>query len=392
MFISVLEAMKLDTFKRFKLVAGYRGLENRIGSVGILDYEFDTEKEEKLYRGQFLKDEFVISSLLFAKNNPEKILVTLKYLIKDGISGLAIKNIYYDNLPEEVIDYANDNSFPIFIFDNSVFFEEIITEIMDRVKFVQNHELMESKIGFILRKNVSKATIRELSLELNNYFKECFFVIYCKEKKYIGDERLISTLDKLKFNRNIRNNISLFKYNGGILIISTYEKHEESNLEDTAYNLLNLIGLNRADYFIGISNHHYALEEMDKGIYESIFSADVGRTEPLNLHFYKDIGIYKVLLPYTQDFWIQNFYNEIILPIKKHDELHSTEMFQTAVKYIEKDGNKKATAEALFVHENTVRYRINKIKEILDMKDLEGCFYEQLSAAVKLYKIYMTNY
>lgn len=392
MSITVLEAMKLDTFKKFKLVAGLRGLENRINVAGILDYEFDVEKEEQFYKGQFLKDQFVISSLLFAKNNPDRILIALKYLVQDGVSGLAIKNIYYDNLPQEVIEFANDNSFPIFIFDNSVFFEDIITEIMDRVRFAQNYELMESKIGFIIKKNISKATIRELSLEINNYFKEYFFVIYCKEKKYLGDDRLISILDKLKFNRNIKNDTSFLKYKGGLLIISTYERLEEINLKDTVYNFINLIGLNRTDYFIGISDHHHTLEEMDKGINESIFAAEVSSIAPVTLHFYKDIGIYKILLPYTQDSWLQNFYDEIILPIKKYDERYHTEMFHTAVKYIENDGIKKATADSLFIHENTVRYRINKLKEILGMKDLEGSFYEQLSAAIKLYKVYGNNY
>ena len=392
MSITVFEAMKLETFKKFKLVAGHRGLENRINAAGILDYEFDEEKKEQFYKGQFLKDQFVISSLLFAKNNPDRILIALKYLVQDGVSGLAIKNIYYDNLPEEVIDFANDNLFPIFIFDNSVFFEDIITEIMDRVRFALNHELMESKIEFIIKKNISKATIRELSLEINSYFKEYFFTIYCKEKKYLGDDRLIPILDKLKFNRNVKNDTSFLKYKGGILIISTYEMLEESNLKDTIYNFINLIGLNREEYFIGISNHHHTLEEMDKGINESIFAAEVSSISSATLNFYKDIGIYKILLPYTQEYWIQNFYDEIILPIKKHDELYNTELFYTAVKYIENDGNKKATADSLFIHENTVRYRINKIKEMLDMKELEGSFYEQLSAAVKLYKVYGNKY
>ncbi len=195
-------------------------------------------------------------------------------------------------------------------------------------------------------------------------------------------------MNKLKFNKNIKNDTSLLKYKGGILIISTYEQFEESNLKETVYNLISLIELSSSEYFIGISNQHHNLEEMNKGINESIFAAYVSSIAPVTLHFYRDIGIYKILLPYAQDSWLQNYYDEIILPIKKHDELYHTEMFQTAVKYIEKDGNMKATADSLFIHENTVRYRINKIKEVLHMKDLEGSFYEQLSIAVKLYKIY----
>jgi len=111
-------------------------------------------------------------------------------------------------------------------------------------------------------------------------------------KKYLGDDRLVSILDKLKFNRNIKNDTSFLKYKGGILIISTYERLEESNLKEAVYNLISLIELSRANYFIGISNHHHTLEEMNKGINESIFAADVSSIAPVTLHFYKDIGIY----------------------------------------------------------------------------------------------------
>ncbi len=45
------------------------------------------------------------------------------------------KNIYYDVLPEEVIKYANQMDFPIFIFDKKgSYYEDIVTEIYDKNK------------------------------------------------------------------------------------------------------------------------------------------------------------------------------------------------------------------------------------------------------------------
>lgn len=58
-------------------------------------------------------------------------------------------------------------------------------------------------------------------------------------------------------------------------------------------------------------------------------------------------------------------------------------MFNTALKYIESDSVIKVTVDAFFIHENTVHYRINKIKEIFHMKDQEGEFYEHLSSINK---------
>jgi DNA-binding PucR family transcriptional regulator len=58
---------------------------------------------------------------------------------------------------------------------------------------------------------------------------------------------------------------------------------------------------------------------------------------------------------------------------------------KTAIAYIKCEGNTKLTADSLFIHENTVRYRMNKIREKLDPNANDFVFYENLSLAVKIY-------
>jgi DNA-binding PucR family transcriptional regulator len=55
--------------------------------------------------------------------------------------------------------------------------------------------------------------------------------------------------------------------------------------------------------------------------------------------------------------------------------------------FIENDGDLRKTAEELFVHINTVRYRIDKIKKILNLENSSWAFNEQLSLAIKADKI-----
>ena len=81
---------------------------------------------------------------------------------------------------------------------------------------------------------------------------------------------------------------------------------------------------------------------------------------------------------------MRSFYEGLTLPIKNYDEKYNTELFDTAVIYFEKDGNIIETANELFIHKNTVRYRLEKIKEILDM---DSGFYEQLAIAMKVYNV-----
>lgn len=383
MVITVFEATKLDTFKNFRLISGFSGLDNLVDKVGILDWEFFSNM-----KGQFIEGEFVLTSLLFAKDNSDYILQAVKYLVEDGASGLAIKNIYYNDLPLDVITYANEKSFPIFIFDNSVYFEDIITEVMDKIRFTDNYEILETKIDILIRKSLNKATVKELAIEINSSFKEHFFVLYCKNKKYIGDNIIFTLLERLSRNKNINIHSSALKYRNGILIIFTDENINEKNIKNNVRLLIERIGINELDYYIGVSNAHTSLSQLDIGINESIFAQKTGEVSNYSFNYFNDIGVYSILMPYIDGIWIHNFYDTVIIPIKNYDEKYNTELFNTAVKYIEADGKINEAANALFLHKNTIRYRLGKIKELLNMEEYEGRFYEELSLAIKVFKIY----
>lgn len=51
------------------------------------------------------------------------------------------------------------------------------------------------------------------------------------------------------------------------------------------------------------------------------------------------------------------------------------------------DGDVVKTAEELFCHKNTIRYRMGKIQELIDPKSSDKSFYETLSIAVRIYML-----
>lgn len=388
MGLTVLELIKLDIFKNFRLVAGQRGLDKPVEKIGILDWEFTNKIEGRIVDSEFTQGEFVLTSLLFAKDRPELIIEAIKYLEESYISGFAVKNIYYDDLPREVIDYANKKSLPIFIFDTSVYFEDIITVTADKIKSVSNFDLLESKVDLIIKMNINKTVTREVALEINGSFKECFFVLYMKEKRLIDENRIIPLIETLKKNSIMNRNSAILKYRNGILMIHTFDKDQDETVGDKVPSFLRKMGVDASAYYIGVSTVHMDLSELGNGINESIFAQRTGELSQNSFNYFKDIGVYSILMPNIDNGWIQDFYNRIISPIKSYDEKYHTELFHTALKYIENDGKIVDTAQSLFLHKNTIRYRIGKIKELLHMEDKEIEFYEQLSIGIKLYKIY----
>lgn len=384
MSITVLEATKLSTFKNFKLIVGHSGLDRPVEKIGILDYEFISN-----IHGQFIPGEFVISSLLFAKDHPERILSAVTSLIEDGVSGLAIKNIYYNTLPQEVLEYANEHSFPIFIFDNTVYFEDIITELTDKIRSVDNEALLEAKVDALVRLSLNKATVREIALEINTSFREHFFVLYLREKKLFNPQVSIKLLDEIKKHRSLEIQNSVMRYRQGLLLIFTFDQSlENTKLKSSSLQVFSKLGIPSDQYEAGISGAHADLSDLGRAINESLYAQKTSALINERICAFCDIGIYSILMPYHQELWMRQFYDRILKPIKDYDERYNTQLFETAQAFVDQDGKIAETAEALFMHGNTIRYRIGKIKSLLHMEEAEGSFYEQLSAAIKLDRIY----
>ncbi len=379
MGITIYDATKLNTFRNFRLISGVSGLGNPIEKVGILDWEFFIKEE-----GQFINGEFVLSSLMFAKDNPGYILESVMDLVKCGVSGLAVKNVYYNELPQEVVKFSNENDFPIFIFDNSAYFEDIITEVMDKIRFAGNYELLETKVDILIKKQLDKVTVKEIAYEINSSFKDTFFSIYIKSRQYSNDNEIIAFLERIKKYNSLSLYNAVMKYRRGILLIVTDEKINPGDLDSKTDFILNGLSFDRETFNIGVSNVHKDLGSFNIGINESLYAEIT--SEALNVHFKKfsDIGLYSVVLPYKDDIWMRSFYEALILPIQNYDEKYNAELFDTAVIYFEKDGNIIETAKTLFIHKNTVRYRLEKIKGILDK---ENGFYEQLAIAMKMHSV-----
>ncbi|MDP2308438.1 MAG: helix-turn-helix domain-containing protein [Pseudomonadota bacterium] len=96
---------------------------------------------------------------------------------------------------------------------------------------------------------------------------------------------------------------------------------------------------------------------------------------------FDDLGIYRLLagkgdLPEVDRF-IQRWIGSLI----DYDEKRNAELVRTLMLYLCNGGNYQATAEALFVHRNTLKYRLQRIRQIsgLDLSDPEISFNLQLA-------------
>jgi DNA-binding PucR family transcriptional regulator len=61
----------------------------------------------------------------------------------------------------------------------------------------------------------------------------------------------------------------------------------------------------------------------------------------------------------------QRLQDHLLGPIVEYDRRHSADLLKTLVAYFANDCSWKATADILHVHVNTLRYRIQKVQELM---------------------------
>lgn len=78
--------------------------------------------------------------------------------------------------------------------------------------------------------------------------------------------------------------------------------------------------------------------------------------------FYDDLGVYRLLSHLTGEKELIDFYKETVGKLAEHDLNHDLGLVETLSLYYGHDENLKVTAKEMYIHVNTLKYRIHKIE------------------------------
>ena len=149
-------------------------------------------------------------------------------------------------------------------------------------------------------------------------------------------------------------------------------------------------GLPGHSFAVGRSRVAGAPDELHRAGNEALLAANVaeGDTDRPLLAF-DDTGAYRLLLPAMSEdpAELQRFYAETVEPLVAYDDQYETDLVQTVEAFLEADGNVAGTAQRLFTHRHTIRYRLERVRELsgLDMGSTDGR--EKLSLGLKAMRV-----
>lgn len=103
-----------------------------------------------------------------------------------------------------------------------------------------------------------------------------------------------------------------------------------------------------------------------------------------SIMIYDELGIYKLFYELCNEKEMNDFYRHYLSNLMEYDKKNNTKFLYTLKCIYENDWNLKLTSEKMFTHYNTIKYRFNKITDILgmDLKISENKL--NISVALKL--------
>ena len=114
-----------------------------------------------------------------------------------------------------------------------------------------------------------------------------------------------------------------------------------------------------------------------------------GDGEPAPVLAFESTGAYRLLLPAMSEDpgELQRFYAETVEPLVAYDEQYETDLVQTLETFLECDGNVANTAQRLFTHRHTIRYRLERVRDLssLDVSSTDGR--EKLGLGLKAMRV-----
>jgi DNA-binding PucR family transcriptional regulator len=148
-------------------------------------------------------------------------------------------------------------------------------------------------------------------------------------------------------------------------------------------------GLPKYTLTVARSRHAADPADLHRAGAEALLAANVAEARGVSELSFEETGAYRLLLPAVSEdpTELQGFYEETVSPIVGYDEQYETELVRTLETFLDADGNVARTAEKLFTHRHTIRYRLERVRELtsFDVSSTDGR--ERLSLGLKAMRV-----
>ncbi|OIK08318.1 hypothetical protein BIV60_26725 [Bacillus sp. MUM 116] len=387
----VSDFLKLQVIGSSRIVAGDRGVNNSIRSVSIMDAP-DTSW---LKRGDLL----LTTGYVF-KDHQDTQIKLLNDLAGKHCAGLAIKvKRFFSEIPAVMLQEADRLGLPLIELSSDIVLSDLLLSV---TKEIVNYEDLSNKknslVSLIMGHPLGHGDLELISHQYKFMPNSNYIAMMISVNPYNGDKPVISPTTFAQMANEVGN-----KVNAKLLMIPNNKDFavilNPLNLKKTldlaafARKTARLLGNQIQKKFpkqpiqIGIGSPCIQLSRIHKSYKEAKEAVHFGKTNSdymhLALYEYADYAPEGLFQHLSEDV-LKDYVKSTLEVLTTYDQENNSNLLQTLETYLESGGKLAETANVLFVHRNTVKFRILRIEELLgiDLNDSKTAFRLQLGLRI----------
>ncbi len=373
--ISCREIINLPSLSKLSLVAGKSGLDSVVRWVHFIDLP---DVIPWVQGGELL-----IITGIGLNGDIDTLQDIVRGSIKKKLAGLII-NIgpYIKEVPAEVISLADQAGFAIFELPWEVKIIEVTREICSHI--VMKHTEERSIKDFLEQLLLFPLADPEVLIQRAAYYgydlakphqvaiiSPTHLAEFLRAQKVKDEKDLVAF--KVRFEHIVSDVLNVhgkkvlqMLWADDIILLMPYESESEKNnnilrniLEKIAEKMSGLVAT------AALGGRFESLQDARRSYLQAIKVLRFTKLQATSssIYAYEQLGIYKLLFEIEPD-KLAVYYQEVIEPLNQYDRKNHMDLVHSLFVYLEENCNAAKTAKRLFVHRNTLDYRLKKIEKI----------------------------
>ncbi|MDD6550972.1 MAG: PucR family transcriptional regulator ligand-binding domain-containing protein [Lachnospiraceae bacterium] len=345
-----------------ELVAGKNGLDRPVTWVHMI------ESEEA---SRFLEGNEIAVTTGIGTTSGSDLLRLVEFIFDHGASAVIINvGPYIEKVDDPVKEFCDSHDFPCYVVPWRVHLSEIMRIICFAIT-TDDRKNFESASAF---KNViffpQQSELYTVALSNLGYSSEWAYTVAVIWPSESGDQLKRAERLAFKLSYDMEHNydrFAVFSYEYEVVaVMANYSKEQvRSFIKDLQQNLKLALSKNEG-YHIGVGKTTRSIRCLYKSYNQARAVCQLKQRSHLdnNKVFYSELGLYRLLVSIEDPDILSDYYDNTIKPIDDYDRANGTDLSKTLECYLNHDGSVKETADELFVHRNTINYKLQKIREL----------------------------
>ena len=363
---------------QLKLLAGHGGCSNTISWVHMIE---DTTIIQQLWG----KELAVTTGLGFQSH--DALFEFVKCLIKYHSVGLVINTgKYIFDIPQDIIDYCNEQDFPLLTTPWEVHMADLIKDFSMRCLYSQKEDNEISKLfqkAFSMPQLIEEIRQQLMgTFDVDGSFQVVLIGIEDSDQFDAIERRRVAFQLELCFEK-IESSYAFFWFDGYfVLVVNNLDSEILESIIDKMYKRTKKRMPSRFIH-LGIGTQMHDLHQVILSYKRAKAAVTMAEQFKYPMVLFEEMGVYQILFSIEDKRILIEMYQKLLQPLIDYDQKHHGELEHTLYYYLLYDGSQVAMAKNLYMHRNTINYRMIKIKELLNCQ-LET-FDEKMSYMLALY-------